>query len=805
MRWPFLLLFLLLCSGLSAQPELEGELNTLPSWMQQLITAERPRSYILPKRTPLHTNAFIGTWSMQKQGGYRYDFWSDRQRVVIQEFDRKGERRKFIYIDLVANLRMTASTAEGRNAFVVEDLYIPQAGYFHELWNDSVRATGREETVLGTTCRELRGIDGNKDTTYYWSTDLYPDLFADLLVWGEWLCREGDLEYLTALSDRNAGGSLRVDWPNRRFVTEVGSIAFLSITPGATPMPKLEHKPYKLFERRFQWLNNSGIGRLPTWMRAYLTALPPHPLPAEYTPKPVDRDIPDNAFIGTFTAEKPTMMIGLPDKTTGRDTTYRIAKYHYWADARRAMVQLDDPDDEGTVIYMVDLDADVVMATKNEGHSYVVPKLYIGDLTEVGLSEFGRGLELPFTPTGKYQTMLGRKCELQTTYERYLSHFWFPEEKLTNPIFDMKNWMERRISQNFKDIMFFGVADMPMPMSVMGTQLTSYKPGKAKPPVLDLSNYQVRDQRLNKRREREQDRSSMEERVVDAEHDMTVVAEPSGESYGGSGSGNGVGSGSGRGTDALIMRGSDHPEGSTYTETPGDERLVEREPIAVEEIALPTAPVATSVPPFLANYLSTPVNQFVGSATLLFKWVQNNKTISWTVKYWSTRERSLFISTSSEPLPNIRTRAWIIDRKVGTETEYEFSKDSVVTPYSQSMRTSFLRAEHSFLMDTAIGPRQNVLDRFCIYRRHQTTLTRRDAWCDAEIPSFYMDLYAARKGWEGMDHILFGQQLGTPAYTLPLKVDFVGSKDQLSMRVVSVVREPIDPKVFNITKDSFEP
>ncbi|MBK9289854.1 MAG: hypothetical protein IPN38_19945 [Flavobacteriales bacterium] len=771
MRFLLLLLFLWHSTSLSAQPELEGELNTLPTWMQHLISTEKPQPYILPKRVPLHTNAFIGTWSVQKQGGYRYDFWSDKQRVVIQEFDLKGERRKIIYIDLASNVRMTAGTDEERNAFLVEDLYIPQAGYFHELWNDSVRATGRVETMLGTSCRELLGIDGNKDTTYYWSTDLHPDLFADVLEWGEWLCREGELEYLTALSDRNAGGSLRVDWPKRRFGSGAGSIAFLSITPGATPMPVLEHKPYKLFERRFQWMNNSGIGRLPGWMRAYLTTLPPHPLPAEYTPEPVDRDLPDNAFIGTLTAETPTMILGLPDKTTGRDTTHRLARYSYWADARRAVLQLDDPDDEGYILYAVDLDADVAMAAVNEGHSYVIPKLYIGGLEEVGLSEFGRGLELSFSPTGKYQTMLGRTCELNTTYERYLSRFWFPKEKVLNPVFDMKNWMVQRMGQKFKDLMVFGVADKPMPMAVMGTHLTSYRPGKVKPPVLDLSNYSVRDQRLNKRRER-------------ASEAEIAVREYSG------GSGQGMG---------------DVTQDIGYDVAVPNEVVMEDLSESVVAVQDEPPPPPTAAAPFLENYLNTSVNRFTGSATLLFKWVQDNKTITWTVRYWSTRERSVLISTSNEALPSIRTRAWIIDRKAGTETEYEFNKDSIVTPYSQALRTSFLSTAPPFLLDTAIGPRQTVLDRSCIYRRHQGTLYRRDAWCDAETPSLYMDLYAARKGWEGMDHILFGQQLGTCAYTQPLKVDYVGPKDQISMRVVSISREPVDPNVFKITKASFTP
>lgn len=513
MRLPSLFLCILaLTSTAFAQPQMEAELNTLPTWIQGLISTEKPQPYVLPKRAPLHSNAFVGTWSIQKKHGSRYDFWSDKHRVVIKEIDRKGEQRRTIYIDLAANLRVEAGTYMDRNVFGVEDLQIPQAGYFREIWNDSVQATGRVEEILGAPCKELLGIDGNKDTSYYWSTDQHPKLFADLLVWAQWLCREGDLKYLSALSDRHAGGSMRVDWPKRRFGPEAGSIAFLSITPGATPMPVMEHKPYKVIERRFQWSNNSGIGRLPDWMRGYITTLAPHPLPAQYTPAPVDRGIPDNAFIGTFTAETPTHYID-----EKKDTTIQLAKYTYWADARRAVLTLDAPDDDGTLIYMVDLDADVALVAKNEGHSYVIPKVYLGTLESAGLVEFGRGVDMDFTATGHKRKILGKSCELYTASgSRYLSHYWFSDVPTPNPIFDMARWMEPRPSQKFKDIMFFGAADKPMPFAVMGTYLTSFKPGKAKPPVIDLSNYRVSDQRIEQRRQREEPRV-IEQRIITME------------------------------------------------------------------------------------------------------------------------------------------------------------------------------------------------------------------------------------------------------------------------------------------------
>ena len=466
---------------LCAQREPEVDVATLPGWIQTLLT-DTPGKSPKPSTKPLHTNAFIGTWSMGTNTLRRFEFWVDAYRMVIREFNAKDELDRATLIDLQANVRLKVRWHKEQVGIEVEDLFIPQAGYFRELWNDTVAPTGKTRTILGRNCTELCGVDGNKDTTYYFTTDVHPKLFADLKVWAQWLCRDGDLQFLSAFSDRNAGSSLRVDWNKRQYGPAAGSMRFTAIKPGKTPMPPLALKGALTRESRMRWVNNSQLGRLPDWMRERVNSLPPDPLPVAFTPAAVDRGIPDNAFIGTLTAETPTRYVD-----EKRDTTLRIAKYSYWADARRAVLQLDDPDDEGTVIYMVDLDADVAIACVNEGHSYVIPKLYIGDLEKVGLHEFGRGLELDFTPTGQSREILGRKCEVFTTYERYLTYFWFSDEQV-NPIFDMVRWLEKRTSQDFKDLMFFGVADRPMPFAVMGTYLTSYNPGKASPPVLDLSN-----------------------------------------------------------------------------------------------------------------------------------------------------------------------------------------------------------------------------------------------------------------------------------------------------------------------------
>lgn len=791
------------CGALLAQPELYAQLNTLPTWMQEVVTAEKPKPCVLPKRAPLHTNAFIGRWSVQRKGGYRHDFWCDKQRIVIQQFDHKGEHRQNIYIDLASNVRMSVSQSSEGTFCNVEDLYIPQAGYFQEIWNDSVHSTGRTERILGADCHELRGVDGNKDTSFYWNTDQHPKLFADLLVWARWLCREGDLKFLSALSDRNAGSSMRVEWPKRRFGPEAGSIAFLSITPGASPMPRLERRgTYLVFERRFQWLNNTGIGRLPTWMRSYLTVLPPDTLPLLYTPPPVDRDIPDNRFIGTLSAETPTRYIGAPGKNGLRDTTIRVAKYRYWADARRAVLQLDDPEDEGYIVYAVDLDADVALAAVNEGHSYVVPKLYIGDLSEVGLAEFGSGLDLTFKATGKRTTMLGRTCELHTTHERYLHDFWFPTTAEVNPIFDMKNWLEQRMSNKFKNLMFFGVADKPMPMDVMGTHLTSYEPGKAKPPVLDLRNYQVRDQRIRKQRDRARDRYHEEtidvREITLSEGDIGTVTQEAGDDVA-------------MPIDATVEDIPEAVQEAATRESRGEGVVEPRRSIV--PVVITAEHMGSEVPdntpatltPFLSEVIQRPANRFIGTATLLFRRVYHGQTTTWTVKYASTAERSVLISSSSEALPSVRTQAIITHRKAGDEVRYQLMADSTVKSFPTKLRTFFDSPALQVIPDTTTNSgTRTLLDRTCEHHVHESAMFRRDAWVDPKTPSIFMDLFSARKGWDGMDHILHSYHLGIATDGMPLMEDFFhGDQDRITMKVMDLKRGPVDPAVFTITKDSW--
>lgn len=774
---------LLLGANAHAQYDSPADPGTLPRWMQEVAFSAKPVRYVLPKRDPLHTNAFIGTWSVQKQGGRRFDFWSDKHRVVIQEFDQQGKQRRMYFIDLAANIRMEAATDNGRTHFMVEDLHVPNAGYFRTIWSDSVRATGRTETILGATCHEYLGTDGNNDTTWYWRTDQHPKLFADMQVWAPWLCREGELEFLTALCSKPAGGSMRAQWPKRRFGPEAGSISILSITPGTAPMPTLEGTAGYVVERRFLWDNNSGIGRLPAWMRAYVSDLKPDSLPAAHTPKPEKRDIPDNTFIGTFTAETPTMVIGLPDRKTGRDTTHRLAKYSYWADARRAVLIMDDPDDEGYLFYAVDLDADVVMASHDEMSGHVIPKLYISTLQNVGLKEFGHGLELDFTPRGHTKTMLGRECELYTTNENFLSHFWFPKKDVLNPLFDMRHWMVQRMGQKMKDIMFFGVADRPMPMAVMGTHLTTYKQGKAKPPVADLRYFRVKDERLEQRSRREYDVPEVrisdvrdaEMRGTDVEPDITIMESamkppPDPPS---------VGSGEGEG--------SRKPTAGSGTGNSGNSGH-------------------TVLSPYMEGVMMRKTNRFIGTAMLEYTLTNaQGETNTWTVFYASDSTRSLVMGHAEGPLPNTHTRAYVLDRKRARETQYTLAADSTVTTTGhalfQQYFTSTLAPAHP---DSVITGTRKLLGRTCEKRLYEVPTTRRISWVDPGTPSLFQDVLGTRKKWGGIEIILLGNMLTSTTPGMPMEVDYTyHGGDHVVMKVLELKPGSVDPHVFEVTKENW--
>ena len=505
------------------------DLTELPGWIHAALTGDPEPKTAKSSTKPMHTNAFIGTWTLRDKYGRRIHYWGDQHRMIFREMRDTVTTTRITVVDLAANVKVKMSPSKEMTHITLEDLKLEQAGYFYELFNDTVIATGRTEKVMGQTCEVLLGANSNKDTTTYYRTTVHPKLFADLKVWAVWLCREGNLEYLSAFSDRNAGSSLRVTWKDQGYSTPAGDWWFERITPGKQPMPVLPWRPNRIIEERFLFTNNARLGRLPEWMRERINRLPAIPELVQSTPPVVDRDFPDNRFVGTFALQTRSLLID-----QRRDTIEQFGNYTYWADERRAVITADVPHEKGIAIYMVDLDNDVAVAAYNEGHSYVIPRLYIGTLAEVGMPDLIGGIGDILVPTEHYQEILGQRCRVYRTSEFNHGVLWIPEHDVPNPVLDMYRWMEPRYIQarhekHFREVLMFGLKDHPMPFAIMGTTLTSFKPGKVPPPAMDLSNYRVLDERFRdwekERQEYEREKALQQTRIITIE-DMDDVAVP---------------------------------------------------------------------------------------------------------------------------------------------------------------------------------------------------------------------------------------------------------------------------------------
>jgi hypothetical protein len=759
---------------LHAQPDQRVDPADLPAWMAGLVTGEATKAGLKPTTKPVHTNAFVGTWIMRGTGGKRLLYWGDEHRMIIQEVQGMDTPVRTTLVDLQANVSMVLYP--GRNGYGgrVRDLYHPQQGYFLELWSDSVVATGRLDTLMNEPVTEYVGTNSNGGSISYWRTTAHPNLFADLRVWGPWL-REGEVKYLSAFNHTRTGPAIRVSWDGKQYTPSKGEVTFHKVTPGKQPMPKLDLKGAVVAEERLLWVNATQLGRLPPWMRERLNRLPPDSLPLAYTPPAMDRGIPDNTFVGTLTARS------LSRWTDHEGTKDQVGTFTYWADARRAILSVDAPHEKGKWTYMVDLDHDVAVVSRNEGHSHVIPKLEITTLENAGLVEFGDGVDLPFTPTGTTRKILGRTCELHTTSERYLSHYWFSDVTTPNPIHDMARWMMPKPSQVFKDLMFFGVKDRPMPFAVMATELTSFKPGKVPPPALDLSDHFIKDHRLDSHK-----RAS------------TYESTPSGRTSSGSGTGN-------------------PSQERTYEVTSEPMEMTEVE--AVPEVSVyrdTEAPDPNAVAKRLLNAkLDRSMNDYRGKARLKYTLINKRDTTEWIVDYASTHERMVLVRTvikaKGAPSDILTPTALLIDRKAGTETRYTLDP---ATGKVTAKEPAPLRTEHPpftispLIVYERIGEPTKILRRDCVPMQNRSELGLRTVWQTEAPASLFRDLCRARKGWDGTNEYIMGGLFGLLTYDgdgMVLKAEWTDEVNgKGTMEVISLEPGAVDPGVFMITTASWK-
>lgn len=778
----FLGLLLLAPSLLFAQYDHSVKPADLPAWMAALVTDEAPKTSLKSTTKPVHTNAFVGTWIIRATGGKRILYWGDEHRMILQEVQGMDTPVRTVLVDLQANVSIVLYP--GRNGYSgrVRDLFHPQQGYFLELWSDSVVATGKRDTLMNELVAEYVGTKTNGSSITYWRTTVHSKLFADLQVWGPWL-REGEVKYLSAFNNKHTGPALRVSWDGKQYTPNQGEVTFHKITSGKQPMPKLELTGAVLAEERLLWVNATQLGRLPPWMRERLNRLPPDSLPLAYTPPAEARDIPDNKFVGTLTARSASRW------TDHEGTKDQFGTFTYWADARRAILTVDAPHEKGKWTYMVDLDHDVAIVSRNEGHSHVIPKLEITTLEDAGLVEFGAGVDLPFTPTGTTRKILGRTCELHTTNERFLSHYWFSDITTPNPIFDMARWMMPKPSQVFKDLMFFGVADKPMPFAVMATELTSIKLGKTPPPAIDLSDHWVKDHRL------------------DSHKRASSYESPNrGSTYSGSGTGN-------PSRERTYEVTAEHMEMTEVEATP--EVAVSPNEVAGRNRGTEAPDPNAVAKRLLAAKLDRSMNDFRGKARLKYTLFNKRDTTEWIVDYASTHERMVLVRTvikaKGAPSDIIAPTALLIDRKAGIETRYTFDRSTGKVTAHES---ADLRAEHPpftispLVAYESIGEPVKILRRDCVPMRNRSEMGLRTIWQTQAPASLFRDLCSARKGWDGINEYVMGGLFGLLTYDgdgMVLKAEWNDERGgKGTMEVISLEPGAVDTSVFIITKDSWK-
>jgi len=221
----------------------------------------------------------------------------------------------------------------------------------------------------------------------------------------------------------------------------------------------------------------------------------------------------------------------------------------------------------------------------------------------------------------------------------------------------------------------------------------------------------------------------------------------------------------------------------------------------------PTADRQSPVAPFPHEVLQRTANIFIGKARLKFRLIEKRDTTEWIVDYASTAERAVLLRQSISE-PNSAPTALLIHRKAGDETR--FTLDRVTGKVTAAPHTK-LRTEHPPVMSSPMltyetdGESVGLLGRPCSLYIHGSANGRRSAWVDPKTASIFLDLFSARKGWDGIEEFIQGKRFGLGMEGMPLQAE---GRDErmvrIAMEVISIAPGPVDPKLFSITKDSWK-
>ncbi|MFN6114499.1 MAG: hypothetical protein ACK46C_01305, partial [Flavobacteriales bacterium] len=78
-------LLFLNASVLVAQSDQFVNPSALPAWIYTELTGEPGPKATKSISKPMHTNAFIGTWTLRDKYGRRIHYWGDQHRMIFRE------------------------------------------------------------------------------------------------------------------------------------------------------------------------------------------------------------------------------------------------------------------------------------------------------------------------------------------------------------------------------------------------------------------------------------------------------------------------------------------------------------------------------------------------------------------------------------------------------------------------------------------------------------------------------------------------------------------------------------------------
>ncbi|MFZ1616986.1 MAG: hypothetical protein WAT41_06520, partial [Flavobacteriales bacterium] len=191
-------------------------------------------------------------------------------------------------------------------------------------------------------------------------------------------------------------------------------------------------------------------------------------------------------------------------------------------------------------------------------------------------------------------------------------------------------------------------------------------------------------------------------------------------------------------------------------------------------------------------------------AKLQYTSTNGNRTSKWTVRYASDSIRMVIIGQEDKPLPSEHQRAYTIDRKAGTETIYTLLADSSVVQRTGQLAGRYASSFPVAYPDSLLPGSRKLLGRTSEHRLYEIPTTRRETWVDAKTPSLFHDVLGARKSWGGVEILLRGPMITSTSEGMPMEVQYeYQGGEKMTMRVLELKPGPVDPKVFEVTKESW--